>query len=107
MGKGTYHIVLRETYILLIYSHRTMKKTTMMLAIISAIVATGLAVSPTLATPVFAQSASSTGAATDDGSAGSSGSFQSGFHSSSSSGAGEDVTCQGFQGGGSRCDAIR
>jgi hypothetical protein len=107
MGKGTYHIVLRETYILLIYSHRTMKKTTMMLAIISAIVATGLAVSPTLATPVFAQGAATSGAATSSGSAASSASANQFFgDGSSTSAAGEDASCSG-QDSNTRCDAIR
>jgi uncharacterized membrane protein len=108
MRKSTYDIVLRETYILLIYSHRIMKKTTtMMLAIMSAIIATGLAVSPTLATPVFAQSASTSSSATDFGSAASSasGSFAFG-DSSASSGAGEDVTCDAGA-GFSFCDARR
>jgi outer membrane lipoprotein SlyB len=83
-----------------------MKKTTMMLAIMSAIIATGLAVSPTLATPVFAQSASTSGASTDFGSATSSSSARPFGSSSSSSGAGEDVFCAGVF-GETFCDARR
>ncbi len=84
-----------------------MKKTTMVLAIVSAIVATGLAVSTQLATPVFAQSASSTGAATDFGSAasGASGAFFFG-DSSSSSAAGEDARASAG-GGFSEAEARR
>jgi hypothetical protein len=63
MEKSTYDIVLRETYILLIYSHRTMKKTIKTVAILSAVLAIGTAMSVLTSTQTASAQSVSVGSA--------------------------------------------